>query len=105
LRELLGAAQHDAELQQAFQSRWILPRRRSGIGVLQAAIERGEVRPDADPQVLVDTVFGAVYYRLMIPYAALGARYANTLIRQVFAGVLAAPASSAPQRGLRRATQ
>jgi AcrR family transcriptional regulator len=87
LRELLGAAQHDEALQQAFQQRWIRPRREAGLRVLQRAVESGELRADADLQIVVDAIFGAVYYRLMIPYAPLTAAYAERLVEQVFAGV------------------
>lgn len=89
LRHLLGAAQSDAELQKAFQENWIMPRRVQAKEVLAEARARGELRDDADEDVLIDTLFGAVYYRLMIPYAELSGAYIETLVAQVFAGASA----------------
>jgi AcrR family transcriptional regulator len=94
LRQLLGAAQKDPALQQAFWEHWIRPRREAALQVLAQAAARGEIDPAADHDVLVDTLFGAVYYRLMIPYASLTPGFARTVVRQVFAGARP-PAASA----------
>ena len=49
----------------------------------------GQLRDDADEDVLIDTLFGAVYYRLMIPYAEISGAYVEALVKQVFSGVSA----------------
>lgn len=92
LRHLLGAAQSDADLQRAFWDHWILPRRTQAKEVISKAKAIGQLRTDVDEDVLIDTLFGAVYYRLMIPYAGISSAYVVALVDQVFAGV--SPCSS-----------
>jgi AcrR family transcriptional regulator len=97
LRHLLGSAQSQPQLQEAFWTHWIEPRRRMGLEQLRRAQEAGQLRADADLDVLLDTLYGAVYYRLAIPYAPLNARYVDQLVEQVFAGVLAQPRPAVPR--------
>jgi len=86
LRHLLGAAQSDADLQKAFLELWIGPRRAQAKEVIAEARARGELRKDFDEEVFIDTLFGAVYYRLLIPYAEVTDRYIEALVDQVLAG-------------------
>lgn len=87
LRNLLGAAQADADLQSAFQKQWIGPRRDHATKVLADARNRGDLAPHVHGDVLIDSLYGAIYYRLMIPYADLSDEYVDRLIDQIFAGV------------------
>jgi AcrR family transcriptional regulator len=89
LRHLLGAAQSDIELQKAFWNNWISPRRVQAKEVITEAKALGQLRQDVDEDVLIDTLFGAVYYRLMIPYAEVSAAYVEALVDQVFSGASA----------------
>jgi hypothetical protein len=91
LRHLLAASQSDDELQRAFWNNWIQLRRDQGAEILQRAVQRGELRAGVNVDALIDSVFGAVYYRLAIPYAPLDDAYVAILIDQVFLGVLTHP--------------
>ncbi|MBO9652384.1 MAG: TetR/AcrR family transcriptional regulator C-terminal ligand-binding domain-containing protein [Variovorax sp.] len=86
LRHLLGVAQTDLELQKAFWDQWISPRRVQAKEVIAEAKTLGQLRADLDEDVLIDTLFGAVYYRLMIPYAEVSGPYIEALVDQVLAG-------------------
>lgn len=99
LRQLLGEAQHDAELQKAFVDRWTQPRREAARAVLRRAMERGELRPDIDIEVTIDAIYGAIYYRMNIPYAELTADYAERLVTQIFHGLLVRPDNAARAPG------
>lgn len=89
LRHLLGAAQSDVELQKAFWNNWIAPRRLQAKEVIAEAKALGQLRQDVNEDVLIDSLFGAVYYRLMIPYAEVSATYVEALVAQVFSGASA----------------
>ncbi|MDM0001019.1 TetR/AcrR family transcriptional regulator C-terminal ligand-binding domain-containing protein [Variovorax sp. J22P240] len=88
LRHVLGAAQSDTQLQRAFQENWFAPRRAQAIAVIAQAQADGELSACIDSDALVDTIYGAVYYRLMIPYSDLSTAYVETMVRQVFEGVM-----------------
>ncbi|MGJ7603599.1 TetR-like C-terminal domain-containing protein [Variovorax sp. LT1R20] len=89
LRHLLGAAQSDADLQKVFLDLWIAPRRAQAKEVIAEAKAHHELRADLDEEIFIDTLFGAVYYRLLIPYAEVTDRYVETLVDQVLAGATA----------------
>lgn len=86
LKHLLGAAQSDPQLQAAFWEHWIGPRREEAKRVLEQARRAGEIAADVDEEVLIDEIFGAIYYRLLIPYKPLTAGYVKQLVEQVFRG-------------------
>jgi AcrR family transcriptional regulator len=95
LRHLLGAAQIDVELQRAFLEHWIEPRRAQAKRVIARSKQRGELRRSVDEDLLVDAIFGAVYYRLMMPYAPLNNEFVNRLVSQVFHDLHSQPTARA----------
>jgi hypothetical protein len=64
---------------------------RARRGAIAADIERGredgELHPDADPELLIDTIFAAIFYRLLFRSAPLNERFVEELVSQVFRGV------------------
>jgi hypothetical protein len=58
------------------------------LAVIAQAQADGELSACIDSDVLVDAIYGAVYYRLMIPYSDLSAAYVQRMVRQVFEGVM-----------------
>ena len=53
----LAEAQFDAELAEEFRERWTLPRRAMGVAIIRDAIRGGEVRPDTDPEAVIDLLY------------------------------------------------
>lgn len=62
--ELLAAAAGDRRIEAALQAS-LAGLRAQGLGWVERARERGEVRPDVDGELLLDLVAGAAYYRLL----------------------------------------
>lgn len=79
LRHLLAAAQADPELALAFWERWIAPRREQGFIALS---EHGVVGEQAN--ATLDLLFGAAYYRILIPYAPLDPAWIDLVVAIVF---------------------
>lgn len=90
--QLIGAAQTDTELAAQFEHHYFGPRRRQALALLQAAQERGQIRQDADPGLLVDLIWGACYVRLLLPHLTgqLTEDFAPAVVDQVLAGLLVA---------------
>jgi hypothetical protein len=65
---------------------YLQPRRAVGDAVLRAARQRGQIRPDADVDVLSDQLWGACMYRLMTG-APLTEDFARELVRNLLKGV------------------
>lgn len=85
--EPLGAAQTDPQLATALQHKYSDPRRALGLLALHTAQERGDIRADADLEVLIDQLWGSCLYRLITPGLCLGDDFARTVVRHVFNGV------------------
>jgi hypothetical protein len=58
-----------------------------------ADIERGktsgELASDADPELIIDAVFGAIFYRLLFRSSPLTEEFSDKLVRQVLRGARA----------------
>ena len=84
IKALLGEAQFDAELAEAFRTRWITPRREAAKEVIQSAIRNKELRPDVNLDQALDALYGWLYYRLMIGSGPLS----DACVREIFSAVL-----------------
>ena len=91
LAGLIADLQHDPELAERFHRDVVPARRRAMLEALERGRERGELRPDADLELAVDELHGAVFYRLLLSGKPLDAGFTKQLADQVLIG-LAAPA-------------
>jgi Tetracyclin repressor-like, C-terminal domain len=55
---------------------------------LARAIERGEMRADADVQALIDLLYGAIYYRLLLHTRPLEPEQIDAALDITFEGLL-----------------
>lgn len=87
--ELIGLSQTDPDLAAAFRERYSGPRRELACAAFRRAQERGQLRADLDPEVLVDQLWGACYHRLLIPDQPLTDEFAVALVGNLMRGVRA----------------
>jgi AcrR family transcriptional regulator len=90
LPALLVAAQRDPVIS-ALHAQFVRDRRQPIVERLRAAIAEGDIRADADPDLLVDLLSGPIFYRQLL-------RQTRTSDRDVHAIVAAALASVRPDR-------
>jgi AcrR family transcriptional regulator len=83
LADIIAGMQHDEELAEAFSQRYLVPRRKVPRQALQNAIKRGELQADADPDVIMDAIYGAIYFSLLIRKQRIDATFVETLLLQV----------------------
>jgi AcrR family transcriptional regulator len=86
LAQLVGAAQTDPALRAAFSQGYSRPRRELARGALARARERGQLRADLDPDVVIDQLWGACYHRLLIPDVPITEAFADALVDNLFRG-------------------
>ena len=84
LRSIIGAAQMDERVAQAFRERWLAPRRAEGRAALERAQARGELPADLDQDFFFDVLYGPLYLRLMIGHQPLTEEFLQRLLRGVF---------------------
>ncbi len=98
IKALLGEAQFDPDLAQAFRERWIIPRRQMPRQLLEEAVRQGDLRADMDVEAAIDGLYGPLYYRLQIGTGPLSPAFAETVFQQMVTGLK----SPVPSRLARR---
>jgi AcrR family transcriptional regulator len=87
LAGLVSDLQHDADLAEGFR-RHVVPARREGmVAALERGRARGEIREDADLELAVDALHGAVFYRLLLSGEQLDDAFVDRLADQTLAGL------------------
>lgn len=66
IQGLIAAAQSDPELSRAHLAKVIEPANAAWYERITRAQENGELRASADPQAIIEMLFGAMYFRLMM---------------------------------------
>src|ERR1044071_8905259 len=83
---LIAEAQINPETQMAFLAEFAGRRREVTRLVLRRAIERGELAPDTDIDLVIDALGGAVTFRLLQGHAPLSAKFVDALVTLVLSG-------------------
>ena len=80
---LMAQALLDADFAEKFREQFLFRRRAALRSVFDRARERGEIGPDEDVELLLDVVFGVLWYRMLIGHAPLTRRAADQLAELV----------------------
>ena len=83
---LIAEGQSEPAILQEFFDRWVSPRRNATIADLQRGKNAGELRSETQPELLNDSIFGAIYYRLLLRSGPLTRRFGEELVEQVIRG-------------------
>ena len=81
------AARSDPEVAEAFRTIWSDPRRAEAKAMLVRCQERRQLRRDADLDMVLDALYGPLYYRLLVKNERPSARYAESLVDLVLRGI------------------
>ena len=83
---ILAAGQSDKDLIAAFRERFLWPRRREAYATLRRGIQRGELRRDLDPDLLLDSLYGPIYMRFLLQHDRLTPDFVDRLCALVLRG-------------------
>lgn len=87
LRELIGAAQTDADLARAMAEQWFEPRRAQIREALREAQEAGVIRDDVAADTALDLVFAPLHYRLLVSAYEVDAEYVDAVVNLALAAL------------------
>jgi AcrR family transcriptional regulator len=87
---LIAAADAETELAKAFRNHFVLARRSEGVGLLQQAIEGGELRAELDVEIAVELLYGPLFFRLLTGHAPLNAAFVDRVFDLALSGFSAA---------------
>ena len=77
----------DPAFLEAWQKRFVTPRRAPGRAAFERAIERGEIAADVDIDLALDMLYGPVYHRMLNLHAPLNERFVAAVVDAVLATV------------------
>ena len=83
---LIGGGQTDPELIEAFRERFVRPRRLEAHATLRKGIERRELPQSADLDLILDSLYGAIYMRFLIWKEGLNEKFIEDVCRLVLNG-------------------
>jgi AcrR family transcriptional regulator len=87
LSAIIAEGQRDPATIAAFVDGYAKPRRAEAKKILLSGIERGEFRSDVDLEVALDSLYGPIYYRMLVPIGPLNDRWVRSLAALVFSGL------------------
>jgi AcrR family transcriptional regulator len=94
--ELIAEGQSEPAIVRTLFDEQLRGRRAADAAEIERGKANGELVAEADPELLLDAVFGGIYYRLLLRSAPLNEQYGKDLVKQVFNGVKVPP--SQPRR-------
>jgi AcrR family transcriptional regulator len=92
--ELIGAAQMDPSLASAWSESYALPRRELARERLRVAQRQGQLREDADLDIIVDQLWGACYHRLLVLKVPFDASIVERLVDHALHGAAPPPTAA-----------
>jgi AcrR family transcriptional regulator len=87
VRQLVAELHRNAELRDA-HAEFLAGRRANVAHAVQRGVERGELAPDADAELVADLISGPIFYRHLMLCGRLDAAYADELVEGVLAGLM-----------------
>ena len=90
-RALIGEAQHDPEIHRALWDSFIGHPAGAAADRIRIAQREGQVRADADPDLVTELLYGAAYYRRLLTPRTADTDHINAIVDLAFTG-LAPPA-------------
>jgi len=84
---MIASADHESELSKAFRNHFVLARREEGRALLLQAIDKGEIRGDVNLETVLDMVYGALFFRLLMGHAALNDDLVRQLLEEALRGM------------------
>lgn len=86
-KAFIAAAQSDTEVAAAFRSVWIQPRRATTKVVLERHQQSGRLAPDLDLDLVLDLLYGPLYFRLLVGHGTLTAADADAIAELALQGL------------------
>lgn len=83
LRSLVAEAQYDRTTADVLRERVVMPRRAAGLRLLQHGVSTGQIPPGLNHELVLDLLFGPLWYRLLFEHASVDAKFADRLLSLV----------------------
>jgi AcrR family transcriptional regulator len=97
---MIASASGETELSKSFRNHFILARREEGREIIARGIAQREVRDNIEVEVVLDMIYGPIFYRLLMGNGVLDEQFTDAVVEHALHGISAQPA--APRRVKKR---
>ncbi|KRU26292.1 TetR/AcrR family transcriptional regulator [Clostridium botulinum] len=87
INEIIAEGQFNQKLAEAYRAIYFKPRRLDSQYILERGISRGELKEDLDIELVIDLIFGPLFYRLLITGDMVDEAFIKDLINYAFKGI------------------
>lgn len=77
----------DSDIVKAFHVHYLIPRREDGRQILSSGIAKGQIKADIDFDVVLDMIYGPLYYRVLIYKKELDDSFIELLMKRAMVGI------------------
>jgi AcrR family transcriptional regulator len=85
--QFIAEGQSDPAFLTLFRERFLSVRRDAARVMWSRGVERGEISPDFDSELVMDLIYGPMIFRLLAGHGTLEEQDARAVIRAVFGGI------------------
>ncbi|MBC8141865.1 MAG: TetR/AcrR family transcriptional regulator [Armatimonadetes bacterium] len=82
---IIAEGQSDPDVLREYQERYVRHRRAFTTQAIEAAIANGEFVKVVDPALLIDMIYGPIYYRLLVKHERLDQKFGSDLVDNIMA--------------------
>jgi AcrR family transcriptional regulator len=83
MARLIAGIHGDKNLERTYLERFIFPRRRMRLRLVEEAIACGELKRDTDPDLFIDSLYGPLFYRWLQGHAPVDKSFAEALANKI----------------------
>lgn len=83
LCSLMAEGQYDTVTAELLRERVVGPRRQAGLALLQRAVETQQIPNNLDHDLVLDLLFGPLWYRVLFAHAPIDADFVDRLLKQI----------------------
>jgi AcrR family transcriptional regulator len=83
--QIIGEGQSDPKVMEAYRDGYVRMRRDVTIPVIERGYESGEFRRRVEPHLLIDMIYGPIYYRLLVRFLPLNQHFIDELLDHIIA--------------------
>ena len=83
--QIIAEGQTDPAVIEEYRERYVRMRRDLTIPVIERGYATGEFKRRVDPHLLIDMIYGPIYYRLLVRYLPLNQQFIDELLDHVIA--------------------
>jgi AcrR family transcriptional regulator len=85
--QFIAEGQSDPAFLALFRDRFLYVRRDAARQMWRRGVDRGDIRPEIDSEIVLDLIYGPVLFRLMVGHGAINDSESAAMVKAIFSGL------------------